>query len=1037
MVASGNTLTAQHLRPDFGQKMTRRRVWYFTILSGFGLFANLLSVNLPFVVPFLIGNVVFITLLQRLGVLWAVAALVIVMLPLSQPLYWLLAIAQLSCLWLLPLTGKRHFLRRIVVYMLCCVLLLWFNSPAALLPNPSSFAIVTALLVLSFVLNLRAAEFLLALSQSPALQRQQQLQHQLSQRVALYSAIPGALFVALILHASIVMHLATQVDYFTAKQHQRDAELSTLLSRYQGSLAMAAEVLPFSEPKAVLARLTRQRPEFISALVTNNQGIVTSFFKDGIADERLKGVNVAHRFYYAFPAATGKPVITDSFQGAMLGTDQLFAISHPLFEQQQFVGVIEISIALSRLAHILTPAEQHYEKLLLLDKSGKKLWGSNDPAAEGAELDDILNLQSVEFSALQRLFNLAENLTFDHHFQHLVIQQDNALTGWLHQDLIATVAFSPRYHLYLFIAVVILLFMLEFIAFASRRFARSYTQALEQLAEYAASWQKDSTEPSPAPRLSSSSVEFETVLQNLSQLQQRIIESHNQLSQALHARTELNAELEQRVQLRTQELMLERDRATQLASIKSRFLANMSHEIRTPITVIKGFSEQLLSRSDGLAPLSEQHQTIANIIFNNTLHLQKVIDDVLDSAKIDEGKLAIVNDIFSVNAFLQELQISVSTLAQAKGIDLQLSSDLDDTLCLEADSFRLRQILHNLLSNAIKFTAHGIVRINATYTDHMVIAISDSGIGLSPQQLQQLFQAFQQADNSTSRRFGGTGLGLYISKHLAELMHMELTVASELGKGSCFSLTIPAILLHHRVPPSSPRKDAARASDMTLSGHILIVDDVADIRALLIHLLQGSGLTYRVAENGLEALAIAAKEHFDLIIMDQQMPVMDGITASEQLRLRGFNGTIIRLSADVYDAKNSVSRYPMFTTTLAKPIDKATLLQTLQQYLSAPEATLGITEGQREAEVDEFKQLQLEYLATLHLQATQLDEMVTKQDFVALQQALHKIKGTSACFDLHHISEAAKVCEEAIKANGEIDIPLQNLREALRMPQES
>lgn len=1009
-------MTSHHLLFLLGKAPNLKRIRYFLFLSTLGFIANVLSVNLPFVIPFLIGNVVFITLQLRIGFVWALLALFIVMLPVSTPVFWLISLAQLILIATLSFRYKLNIYPTLFAFIPIAAVLLWFYAPAALVPDWQHFLIVVSIVIILFALNLRASEFLLALSASPQIQKQQHLQQQLSQRIALYSAVPGALFIALILHAAISLHLTSQVAYYQANQLQRDAELTSLLQRYQGVLALAAKMLVISEPKAVLTQLTKQRHEFISALVTDKNGVVDAFFKDGLENDKLLGINVSHRDYFSYPAATGKPIITDSFQGAKLGDDKLFALSHPLFNAGDFAGVIEISVALERLQHVLSPTKEPFEQSLLIDKEGLKLWGNNNHIAIGSLVDTEKQVSNTtNYLLFSHFIESIASMKFSPSYKELIVESNNLLTGWLHQDRIETTAFSLRYHAFLALAMLLTLFMLEFIARMSARFARSYTKSLEQIASYAANWHAQDSLAVKPPALIGTSIEFETVLTNLYQLQQRVIESHEQLSTLLALRTELNTELENRVNHRTEELKRERDKAQHLATVKSRFLANMSHEIRTPITVIKGFSEQLLKSQD----LAET-QEFSQLIYNNTQHLQRVIDDILDSSKIEEGKLTVVNEAFHLKQFLEDLWQSIQPLAHAKHLELTLKYNLADNLQLDADPFRLRQILHNLLSNAIKFTNKGQVQIIAQITNEQLhISVVDQGIGLTETQITHLFQAFQQADSSTSRKYGGTGLGLYISRHLATLMSMTLSVESTPGMGSVFTLKIPQRLIYfadHHLNELPPSEGSGQAK--LLHGHILIVDDVADIRALLQHMLKNSGLTCDTAANGLEAIKLANATSFDLILMDQQMPEMDGITATEQLRETGFTNPIIRLSADVYDMQHAQPMAELFDATLAKPITQQQLEQCLQKFLAVSSSTImSQFKVQKSAEQidEELETLRQEYKQSLMLKITTLQQQFDNAEFEQLKMELHKIKGTSACFDYTALSEAAQNCEQAIK----------------------
>jgi two-component system, sensor histidine kinase and response regulator len=363
--------------------------------------------------------------------------------------------------------------------------------------------------------------------------------------------------------------------------------------------------------------------------------------------------------------------------------------------------------------------------------------------------------------------------------------------------------------------------------------------------------------------------------------------------------------LERLVEEKTKELRSALLVAAEAARVKGEFLANMSHEIRTPLTAILGFAELL-----GAATMTDtERMDLAAVVDRNCTHLLQLVDAVLDLSKIEAGKLHVEN----VACDLCELVGSVVELMQpralAKGLLLKVrwSDECPRTCCL--DPLRVRQILLNLVGNAVKFTARGhinlVVGVDATRPDapRVSIAVEDTGIGIAEEQRAGLFQPFAQADASTTRMFGGTGLGLALSQHLAELLGGELTLGSTLGVGSTFTLRLP---LRAAPEQSGDKSSHEPQTAIGLSARILLVEDGQDNRRLLTTVLTRAGAMVTTAENGKVAVDLVHDEGvkvehvspaFDLIVMDMQMPVMDGYGATRVLRERGYRGPILALTA--------------------------------------------------------------------------------------------------------------------------------------------
>jgi CheY-like chemotaxis protein len=359
----------------------------------------------------------------------------------------------------------------------------------------------------------------------------------------------------------------------------------------------------------------------------------------------------------------------------------------------------------------------------------------------------------------------------------------------------------------------------------------------------------------------------------------------------------------------------------------------MSHEIRTPLTAIIGFGG-LLERVQGLPPSAEK---FVNRITTASQTLLSVVNEVLDFSKIEAGQIVLDPHPFDLAAFVAETLGLVE--GQAAGKRLKLFSDIGDEApaAVNADSSRVRQVLLNLLSNAIKFTHQGIISVSVRHLPdnggQLRFKVTDTGVGIPRDRVSSLFERFSQVDGSTTRQYGGTGLGLAICKGLAELMGGEIGVESEVGAGSSFWFTIDA--------PAAELERAAFTHDEPGFGaapaRILVVDDVATNRELVRTLLTSFGHDLTDAASGLAAVEAAMRTTFDLILMDLQMPGMDGLAATRAIRKTcELNRTtpIVAISANVLPAHREACRAAGMNDHIAKPIDAAELLNKVTLWSS-------------------------------------------------------------------------------------------------------
>jgi PAS domain S-box-containing protein len=367
---------------------------------------------------------------------------------------------------------------------------------------------------------------------------------------------------------------------------------------------------------------------------------------------------------------------------------------------------------------------------------------------------------------------------------------------------------------------------------------------------------------------------------------------------------------------------------------KAEFLANMSHEIRTPLTGIVGFAGLL----DKLEGLPETARTYASRINSGSQMLLSVVNDVLDFSKMEAGQLQMDPQPFDPGAFVEETLELVRVQAKNKG--LELHADLGGALppAVRADSARVRQVLLNLLGNAIKFTSEGGVRVEVSHLPDqggaLRFAVTDTGVGISAENLDCLFQRFSQADGSIARRYGGTGLGLAICKGLAEMMGGEIGVESQEGRGSTFWFTVAAPEAVLQAPAA-----VGETRDWTLASvRILVVDDVSVNRELVSALLGPFSPQLTEAASGGEAIEAALGTTFDLILMDLQMPGMDGLEATRAIRATcelNRDTPILALSANVLPVHLEACREAGMDDHIAKPIRPDELLGKIAQWAAA------------------------------------------------------------------------------------------------------
>jgi PAS domain S-box-containing protein len=367
-------------------------------------------------------------------------------------------------------------------------------------------------------------------------------------------------------------------------------------------------------------------------------------------------------------------------------------------------------------------------------------------------------------------------------------------------------------------------------------------------------------------------------------------------------------------------------------SAKSSFLAFMSHEIRGPLGIMMGFAEVL--QDADLAP-SARNSYLAAIVRNGEL-LSSIVNDILDLSKVEAGMLHVRGEAVVVRDLVREVVEGLRHSAQKKGVGLELSfhSNVPDTI--NTDPLRLRQIIYNLVGNAVKFTDHGQVSVKVKLENNLLaLTVKDTGCGIASNQLEKLFAHFGEITRESTEK-GGAGLGLMLSRKLAKLLGGDVALLeSAVDRGSTFRATVnPSIELPKasKTPPS-PSRQASRPGEFT-GLRVLIADDAEDSQILLGHILRSAGMIVHSAFNGREAIEIARAVPFDLILMDIQMPEVDGYTAATKLREEGYSGKIVALTAHAMgDTKAQCMTDGAFNAFLSKPIRREDLFKGISQVL--------------------------------------------------------------------------------------------------------
>lgn len=587
------------------------------------------------------------------------------------------------------------------------------------------------------------------------------------------------------------------------------------------------------------------------------------------------------------------------------------------------------------------------------------------------------------------------------------------------------------------IAFCVLALAMLVVIFISMRLQRAISRPIVALTKTA---EQISLSADPSIRVEGQAAgELKTLQEAFNRMLGRIQQSEQALQTA-------HADLEDRVMARTRELSQEvtRRNETQIAleaakeiaeaanQAKTNFLANMSHEIRTPLNGILGFAE-MLANTEHLS--LEERADYLETIRKSGSHLCGLINDILDVSKIEAGRFELERIPCVPQQIVEEVVSVLKVQAEEKGLSLAFDVADDLPAAIQSDPGRLRQLLMNLVSNGVKFTEHGEIRIiarRAATASKLEFEVSDTGVGIPADKLEVIFDPFSQADTSVTRRFGGTGLGLAISRKICESLGGQLIVRSTPGVGTAFTATIDAESTEVLTGQPGPRIDQAGPAPLAATSldqsRILVVDDGDTNRKLVKLILKRAGAIVMTAENGLEGVEAVQRETFDLILMDMQMPVMDGYSATRQLRSDGLGIPIIALTAHAMKGDEAKCRDAGCSDYLTKPVDAERVVAIVSKWLSQsqasamawlqPAAALPEIQPIRStlpADDVEFCEIVIDFVERLRTRLIEMRQIHAAGSCQQLTSLSHWLKGAGGTAGFHELTEPARELEQAAK----------------------
>lgn len=723
--------------------------------------------------------------------------------------------------------------------------------------------------------------------------------------------------------------------YLTQRSHVVADQLDDFLNGHANAISLTTTAIQ-ETPESRQNRLTDTAvsfPEFLTLLISDKNGDIVYSFPESLLDRarNLGQANIASRDYFIIPKQQSRLYVSPVFKGRGFGDDPIVAISAPLFNQDlEFSGIVEGSLNLDTFRLYDHREFRPSVSTVIADHTGSIVYASEilgiAPLSQMASRDCIPRTCDID---LTKVLNPEE---------WVIAGQNSDLYGWQVFKVYPRSIFVHQLTKYASIGLFIIVLLTLVANVASYLIANTFSSPLTRILE---SFDRfDPTHPKQAPRRKLAEhylVEIEHLDEGFNKLTNRLAQLFSQLSDAKIEQMRLNYELQtlndslgKRVEEKTRSLEIVAREAQQANEAKSQFLANVSHELRTPMNGIIGSVQNLQG-----AKIDVESRRKLDVIHKSAISLMSLLNSVLDWSKIEAGKMQLDEVDFDPINVLENCVLLHKSVATDKGLDLRLVIDEQMPKGLHGDENKLIQIVNNLMSNALKFTTEGFVTIKAVYkSDWFELEVRDSGIGIRKSEQERVLSEFTQEDASTTRLFGGTGLGLPICRALAELMNGRLRLESTAGVGTTVFLSVPLKLakagLAHSLLTTEQR--------IPNGTKILLAED-NDINSEVVQgMLADQDIKIIRVPNGEVALAAINSIEFDIILMDCQMPKMDGYQASRKIRqLNGRNSQlpIIALTANAYQEDRQRCLDAGMNDHIAKPIDKNKLISTVCHWLAA------------------------------------------------------------------------------------------------------
>ena len=844
---------------------------------------------------------------------------------------WPTIVFLLEIIWLkqFALTkGKMVFFRGILFWLICGLPLLYFLGHYQLrLPDLVVFTALSKYLVNAIICL--AVVDLVSLFVNKAKWQEMPLYSILNRTVNL-------LVTLIIVTTSIVLtnnHYNRVESEVKSKLLDSAENINKQIDDYLQSYLRAVRISGHSISQGVdinltLEQLVEMHEGFRTSIYISTEAEVLNYYPKLLGDSFLGDLpSVADREYFIEAPKYPEGYISSVFKGRGFGYEPIVALSVPVYKYDNFVGVLEASLKFKSFEQFIPTLLSHRGELIILDTKHQVVYSSMENEFSTLDILDSTTNASIANSQ-QDIYTDKQGTVF----YQKVFESDTL--GW------TVVTFLDRAHVNittinslltpLFLTLIIIIICRFIIGVLTKQLVAPITALSTAINKFDPSEQSDHGYEKGHDFL-----EVLTLQQQFHQLTKKLtlnftkLEMANSEIQELNDRlTEFNLKLEHQVNEKTKKLTEAVADAKNASKAKSQFLAKMSHEIRTPLNGIIGLTELLINEYADNSDDSKQ----LGIIQTSAKNLLLILNDILDYSKIEAGALKLdIRAISPIKIFddLSAIHRSYVSQKQVKFI-YQIKSDLPDFL--ELDSLRVTQITNNLLSNAIKFTEEGEVSLSVEYRhNNLIISVKDTGIGISKQQQQFLFSEFTQADISTTRKYGGTGLGLTICKRLTERMGGVIELKSNEGVGSNFVVSIPANI---SVPVTKTEETTKLAN---LNGQdVLLVEDNLVNQIVATKMLAKFNCQVFTAANGEEALQRLAEKPFSLIFMDCQMPVLDGFDCTIKIREQAPRyGTphIIAITANAYNEDLKRCLKVGMNDFVAKPIEFELLNKAISKFI--------------------------------------------------------------------------------------------------------